>query len=146
MQRLYLWRFGKELAGNTFCDSLSSISSCGRLTNKTVREKDKLRAVVWTLGLWAGLVFCLLRLVGVIRILGYQKRRFVPPEGGLIVIYRHPSLQEPAFLPFLFFPWFLSNSRLVPFSTPAKDYYSKWWFWILRPVCIPIDGGNERVI
>ena len=78
--------------------------------------------------------------------MGYQKTRFVPPEGGLIVIYRHPSLREPAFLPFLFFPWFLSNSRLVPFSTPAKDYYGKWWFWIFRPVCIPIDGGNHKVV
>jgi len=92
-----------------------------------MREKNKLLTVAWTLGLWGGLVFCLLRLAGVIRILGYQKKKFIPPKGGLIVIYRHPSLREPAFLPFLFFPWFLFDSRFVPFSTPGKvDHYDKW--------------------
>jgi len=108
-------------------------------------EKIKLLVVAWTVGLWGGLVFCLLRLAGVIRISGYQKRKTIPPEAGLIVIYRHPSLREPAFLPFLFFPWFLFDSRFIPFSTPGKvSYYSKWWFWAFRPVCIPVDGENYK--
>lgn len=112
-----------------------------------MREKDKLLAVVWTLGLWGGLVLYLLRLSGVIRVLGYEKRKFTPPESGLIVLYRHPSLREPAFLPFLFFPWFLSDSRWVPFSTPGKvAYYNKWWFCLFRPGCIPIDKGSRRAV
>jgi len=108
-------------------------------------EKIKLLVVAWTLGLWGGLVVCLLRLAGLIRISGYNKREFILPRVGLIVIYRHPSLREPAFLPFLFFPWFLFNSRLIPFSTPGKvGYYSKWWFWALRPVCIPVDEESYK--
>lgn len=110
-----------------------------------MHEKIKLLVVAWTLGLWGGLIFCLLRLAGIIRISGYQKRKIIPPEAGLIVIYRHPSLREPAFLPFLFFPWFLFNSRFIPFSTPSKvNYYNKWWFWVFRPVSIPVNGKNYK--
>lgn len=110
-----------------------------------MRERNKLLVVAWTLGLWGGLFFCLLRLAGVVKISGYQKRKIIPQEGRLVIIYRHPSLREPALLPFLLFPWFLFDSRLVPFSTPDKvDYYSKWWFWPFRPVCIPIERGNLK--
>jgi hypothetical protein len=108
-------------------------------------ENIKLIFITWTLGLCGGLVFSLLRLAGVIKILGYQKKNTIPPEAGLIVIYRHPSLREAAFLPFLFFPWFLFDFRLIPFSASGKiNYYSKWWFRPFRSVCIPVDGENYR--
>ena len=35
--------------------------------------------------------------------------------------------------------------KFVPFSTPDKiNYYDKWWFFLLRAVCIPIERGNLK--
>lgn len=60
------------------------------------------------------------------------------------MIHNHPSLWEPAVLPWLFSPWYLFSSRYIPFSTPdKKNYYDKWWFFY-RAVCIPVERGNLK--
>ena len=97
---------------------------------------------LWTVGLAGGLLFWFLVVLGRVRIEGYTLKKFlqfIKSPGGKIVIYNHPSLTEPALLPFLFFPWYLFFPSAIPYSTPdKKNYYDKWWFFLFRPVSIPI--------
>jgi 1-acyl-sn-glycerol-3-phosphate acyltransferase len=80
-----------------------------------------------------------------VKVQRYDRRKLDPKDKGLILIHNHPSLWEPALLPFLFFPWYLFSLRLVPFSTPdKKNYYDKWWFSPFRAVCVPIERGNLK--
>jgi len=110
-----------------------------------LKEKIKLLVVVWSIGLLGGLLFWLLRMTKRVKVDGYDRRKLIPKDRGLILIHNHPSLWEPALLPFLFFPWYLFSLRFVPFSAPdKKNYYDKWWFCFLRPICIPIERGNPK--
>ncbi len=110
-------------------------------------DKVRIRAVVWTVGILGGLLLNLLRLPRIVKVTGYRKDKFIPSGKGLVVIYRHPSFREPALVPFLFFPWFLFDTRLVPFSTPSKpDQYDRWWLKAVRPVCIPVERGSHRMV
>lgn len=110
-----------------------------------MKKTIKLLLVVWTIGLLGGLFFSFLKLIGKVKIQGYEKRKLIPGLRGLILIFNHPSLWEPALLPFLFFPLYLFNSKFIPISTPDKiNYYQKWWFWPIRSVCLPIERGNPR--
>ncbi len=110
-----------------------------------MKNKKKLWVFVWTFGLFCSLLFCFLRLLRIVEISGLERRKIIPPEGGLLVIHRHPSFREPAILSFLFFPWFLFSLKLLPLSLPDKsNYYQKWWFLLFRLVCIPIDRGTFR--
>ena len=111
-----------------------------------MKEKIKLLVLVWTVGLLVGGLVWLLVILRIIKVNGYRADKFSSKNKGLILLSNHPSLTEPAILPFLFL--FSSKSYLfhldkVPQSTPDKEnYYDKPWFSFLRPVCVPIERGN----
>jgi len=110
-----------------------------------MKEKIKLFVAAWSIGLLGGLLFWLLRITNRVKVQGCERRKLDPKSKGLILIHNHPSLWEPALLPFLFFPWYLFSSRFAPFSVPDKNnYYDKWWFSFLRIVCIPMERGNLK--
>jgi len=110
-----------------------------------LRKKIKLFGIAWTIGLGGGLLFWLLRVTRRVKVEGYDRRKFNSNHKGLILIHNHPSLWEPALLPFLFFPWYLFSSHSVPFSIPdKKNYHDKWWFSSFRSVCIPVERENPR--
>src|SRR4030042_5493739 len=101
--------------------------------------------MAWSIGLLGGLFLWLLRITTRVKVQGYSRSKLEPRDKGLILIHNHPSLWEPALLPFLFFPWYLFSLRFVPFSTPDKiNYHDKWWFSFFRIVCIPIERGNLK--
>ena len=102
-------------------------------------------AVLWTIGALGGTLFFLLRIFGRIRLTGYDIKKLYPTKKGLIVIYNHPSLWEPGLLPFLFFPFFLFSLKFTPYSAPDKrNFFDKWWFYLIRCFCIPIDREKGR--
>jgi len=108
-------------------------------------KKIKLFLAVWTVGLFFGIIFWLLKLTKRVEVFGYEKRKFTPRDKSLIVICNHPSLWEPGLLPFLFFPWYLVSLKFVPFSLPdKKNFFDKNWFAPFRAVCVPIERGNRR--
>lgn len=108
-------------------------------------KKWKLFLTVWTFGVLGGVLFWLLRLTKRVEVFGYKKEKLDPKNIGLVVISNHPSLWEPALLPFLFFPRYLFSLRFVPFSLPdKKNYYNKRWFAPFRSVSVPIERGSTR--
>jgi len=111
-------------------------------------EKVKLWLIVWTIGLWGGIFVWLLIAAGVIKLKGYRADKFNSGDKGLILISNHPSLFEPAILPFLFLfspRSYLFHLDKIPYSTPDKEnYYDKSWFFFLRPVCVPIERKKRR--
>ncbi len=110
-----------------------------------MREKCKFLFLVWTVGLVGGLLFTILRITGRVEISGYEKRKLRPGGEGVVLISNHPSLWDPALLPFLPFPWYLFNLKYVFFSVADKEnYYDKWWFFPFREFCLPIARGNPR--
>ncbi len=110
-----------------------------------MKEKIKLLVYVWTIGLFFGLIFLIFRITRRIKIQGYSRSKLDPKDKGLSLISNHPSLWEPALLPFLFFPWYLFSLRFVPFSVVDKtNYYDKLWFLPFRRVSIPIERGKSR--
>jgi len=110
-----------------------------------LKEKIKLFVVIWSIGLLGGLLLWLLRITTRVKVHGYDRRKLDPKDKGLILIHNHPSLWEPALLPFLFSPWYLFSLRFVPFSVPdKKNYHDKWWFSFFRAVCIPIERGSPK--
>jgi len=111
-----------------------------------LREKIKLLGMSWTIGILGILFFWFYLITTRVKLQGYNWKKLKPKKNkGLILIHNHPSLWEPAILPFLFSPWYLFSPRFVPISTPdKKNYYDKWWFFLFRSVCIPIERGNLR--
>jgi len=107
-------------------------------------KKVKLFLTVWLVGLIGGIVFWVLRLTKRIEVFGYKKDKFISKDKSLILISNHPSLWEPAILPFLLFPRFIFSRKQIPFSLMDKGYFKKKWFTVFRPVCIPIERGNRR--
>ena len=109
-----------------------------------MKERIKLLLYLWTLGIFGGVIFYILRASRRVKIKGYKKSKFDPKGKGLLLICNHPSPAEPAFLPFLFFPWFLFSLRFTPYSLPERQHYDKRFFLPLRKLCIPIDRNNGR--
>jgi 1-acyl-sn-glycerol-3-phosphate acyltransferase len=110
-----------------------------------LKDRIRLFVVAWSIGLLGGLLLWLLRITTRVKVEGYNRRKLDPKDKGLILIHNHPSLWEPALLPFLFFPWYLFSLRFVPLSIPDKrNYHDKWWFSLFRAVCIPMERGNPK--
>ena len=110
-----------------------------------MKRNITLFGIVWTIGLLGGLFFWLLRITRRVKVQSYHRRKLDPKDKGLILIHNHPSLWEPALLPFISSPWYLFSFRFVPHSTPDKiNYHDKWWFSLFRSVCIPIERGNVK--
>lgn len=98
---------------------------------------------VWTMGLFGGVIFLLLKILKRVEIEGYEKWKSLPlllkKDLRLLAVSNHPSLWEPMVLPFLFSRWYLFFPSTTPFSTPDwNNYYNKWWYFPWRPVSIPI--------
>ena len=69
-----------------------------------MEERKNLFLISWTVGLFFGLLSWALRLLRIVEISGYDIRKLIPLDGGLLLMHRHPSLREPILLPLLFFP------------------------------------------
>jgi len=102
--------------------------------------------IVWPIGIFLGLIFTLLRCLGRIKIINWQ--RFPARQKNLIVVANHPSFLEPVLLPLLFFPEYLKDPFSVPWSTPDSGLM-KILFWLKSRV-IAINraevGSLDRVI
>ena len=108
-------------------------------------KDNRLRILAWTVGILGGLFFWALRATNRIKLEGLDRTTFHPKKDGLILVHNHPSLWEPLMFPFIFFPWYLFSLRYVALSTPDKEnYYDKWWFFLIRPVCVAIKRGSPR--
>ncbi len=114
-----------------------------KIVDKTI-NRIALLVVIYTIGVIVGYLFCLLRVLGRIRIL--HPERLPHKQGNLVVVSNHPSLVEPFLLPALFFKeYFFHPIKLRVWSIPdKKNYYDRWYLFWLRPVTIPVDRGNER--
>lgn len=109
-----------------------------------MKKKVKLVLLVWTVGILGGTIFLVLQALKRIDIKGKIDKKCCEKK-GLLIVSNHPSLCESALLPFLFFPLYLWGTKFVPISTPDRgNFYDKWWFSILRPVCIPVPRGDKR--
>ncbi|MBI4101361.1 MAG: 1-acyl-sn-glycerol-3-phosphate acyltransferase [Candidatus Nealsonbacteria bacterium] len=110
-----------------------------------MRGKLKLLCLVWTIGLVGGLIFTALRITGRIKISGLSAKKLELDEGGLILAPNHPSLWEPAIMPFLFFPRYLFSLRFLPISVVDKaNYYNSKWFSPFRFACLPVKRHEPR--
>src|SRR4030043_800196 len=81
----------------------------------------------------------LLRLV---RIKGWDPRKFWPGENGLVTISNHVTKLETVIIPLSLFPFFLIWLRLLPFTVAKKKWWSKPWFAIVRPAAILVCPGE----
>jgi 1-acyl-sn-glycerol-3-phosphate acyltransferase len=109
-----------------------------------MRKKLALVLYLWTVGIFGGVIFSILRLTRRVQVKGYKKEKFDSKGRGLVLISNHPSPAEPMFLPFLLFPRFLWSLRFTPYSLPEKKHYNRKEFIPLRKVCIPVDRKNGR--
>lgn len=98
--------------------------------------------LVYLYGLIIGFVFLFFRMVGMIRVLHFE--RFPRWQGKIILASNHPSVLEPFLLPALFFPQYLISFRYAPWSTPDENNFLRhgWWYW-LAPRMVPIPRGNK---
>jgi len=100
--------------------------------------------LTFLLGTVLGVIFGVLRITGRIKIKGHLPVRM----RSLIISYKHSSFFDVFLITLLYFPWYLFNPfSFIPIGTPAKEkYYSKKWFLIFRPFCIPLnrEGGINR--
>lgn len=96
------------------------------------------------IGVFCGLFFFMLRIIGQIKILHYE--RFPHWKRKLIVVSNHPSMLETLLVPtlLLFRQYAVRPFAYAPINTPdSYNFYKKWyWFWA-RPVSIPIERGNK---
>ncbi len=105
---------------------------------------------IWTAELAGFLIFCLLLILGRIRISGYRhllsfavKKILGREKRGAVLYYRHPSLFEPIIMPLLLFPFSLLFPSLNPYSFPVKkNYYDKIWYASFRPLSEPVERGD----
>lgn len=110
-----------------------------------MRGRLKLLFLVWTIGLGGGLIFTVLRITGRIRVSGFTAKKLKLEKNGLILISNHPSLWEPAIMPFLFFPRYLLSLRYLPISVADKtNYYNQIWFSPFRFACLPVKRHDPR--
>lgn len=110
-----------------------------------MRGRLKLLFLVWTIGLAGGLVFTALRITRRIRVSGFSGKKLKPCKEGLILIPNHPSLWEPAIMPFLFFPQYLFSLRFLPISVADQtNYYNQIWFAPFRFACLPVKRHEPR--
>lgn len=90
------------------------------------KMKDLTKLVLlWIWGLLGGIIFSLRKVFGRIKMVGYEKRKFISSKEGVIVIYSYPFsfLWKPIIFPSLFF-----FSRVL---SPAVVNEGKFWFFPL---------------
>ena len=109
-----------------------------------ITDKIVLLGAVYSIGILLGSLFYLLKTLGTIQILHWE--RFPKKPANLILISNHPSLVEPILLPALFFRGYIFHPfKFTPWSTPDRsNYYDRWyWFWT-RPRAVPVDRKDKR--
>jgi 1-acyl-sn-glycerol-3-phosphate acyltransferase len=109
-----------------------------------MKERIKLLLYLWTVGIFGGVLFWILRVTRRVQVKGYKNSKFDSKGRGMLLISNHPSPAEPMFLPFLFFPRYLVSLRFTPYSLPDKKHYDRREFIPMRKVCIPVDRRNGR--
>lgn len=105
---------------------------------------SKVNAVAYLAGVLLGILFCLLRMTGRVKIKNWSK--FPKKPQKLILVSNHPSLWEPLLVVALFFrDYFFKPNKYAPWSTPDKgNYYDKWYWGIFKSRFIPVPRGNRR--
>lgn len=95
--------------------------------------------LLYTAGLFVGLLFLFLRLIKRVRVengraLKELKNGRMYGRNGVLIVSNHPSLLEPFLIPALFFPACLINPfKFFPWSTPDKhNFVSPWYLWPVR--------------
>lgn len=101
-------------------------------------RKDKILIVlaIYTIGTLLGGLVLFLRIIGVIRVLNWDRfpKYHRNPElfkHGLIVVSNHPSLLEPLLVAGLFFTqYFVHPFKFSPWNvSEEKNYNNIWWRW-----------------
>ena len=101
-------------------------------------RKDKILIVlaIYTIGTLFGVLVLFLRIIGVIRVLNWDRfpKYHQNPElfkHGLIVVSNHPSLLEPLLVSALFFSQCIIHPfKLSPWNIPEEKNYKRWyWQW-----------------
>lgn len=112
---------------------------------KKLNRQAQLWVIVWTAGLVLGIFILILRLFRGLRV---RNRKGLLHKGPTLIVANHPAIWETVILPGLFFPNYLLNSSLVPWSTPDKKNFDRWHLAWARPVCIFMarDNGRELVL
>lgn len=121
---------------------------------KEIKDKlvDKIVILVsvYTIGVLLAVLLNLLRVLGRIRILHWERfpRYRDNPElykNGLIAVCNHPSLLDPILISALFFREYLLHPfKLSPWNTPNKKNYDRFYWQWARPRLIWIDKKNPR--
>lgn len=102
------------------------------------------RLLTYLFGIVLGIIFFVLRMIGLIRVL-YSKR-FPHWQGKILLVSNHPSVLEPFLLPALFFSEYLfCFSKYCPWSTPDENNFLKhgWWYWLIQKM-IPVPRGDTK--
>lgn len=95
--------------------------------------------LLYTVGLFVGLLFLFLRFIKRVRVKNGRALRELKDgrmynRNGVLIVSNHPSLLEPFLIPALFFPACLINPfKFFPWSTPDKhNFVSPWYLWPVR--------------
>lgn len=87
-------------------------------------------------------LYILALLLCLVRIKGWDLRKFFPGKNGLVTFSNHVTNVETVLIPLLLAPFLLFWLRLVIFSVAKKKWYGKWWFVLARPAAIPVSPGD----
>jgi len=82
------------------------------------------------------------RMFGLIKIEGWDLKKFIPGKNGLITYSNHVTNAEVVVIPLLLYPLFLFNARLFIHTVAKKKWYGKPWFAPLRPAAILVSPGE----
>lgn len=97
---------------------------------------------VWPFGIVLGILFCLWRFLGIIKIKGTEN--FPRAESKILLVSNHPSLLEPFALIAIFFPqYFFHPFKFGPWNMPDRNNFGGI-FRIFGPRLIVVDRGNRR--
>ena len=80
--------------------------------------------LLWILGLLGGIIFSLRKVFGRIKMVGYERKKFISQQEEVIVIFDYPFSWKPVIFPSLFF-----FSRVL--STAPALNEGKFWFFPL---------------
>lgn len=116
-------------------------------TYRRVRDFVFFLFLVYTIGMFLGIIFILLRAAGRVVVVNSDALRKIQ-KSGCIITANHPSYLEPFLIPLLFFPRFLLNPfRYFPWDTPDKKNFEQAWYfaWTQYMRGISIErSGNAR--
>lgn len=105
---------------------------------------------VYTVGTLLGGLVLFLRIIGVIRVLNWDRfpKYHRNPElfkHGLIVVSNHPSLLEPLLVSALFSDQYITHPfKLSPWNIPEEKNYKRWYWQWASPRMIWINRENPE--